>query len=283
MDLLEVINNMTTGLEKLLFLCSLGLAIEYIRPNEKEQPARAILFNYLLLINFVVLSSIALWFFGQAVAPTVKFLGGPLIDLGLPDTKWAWFVHLGIYILLYDLGYYWFHRCQHTWNWFWSHHKLHHTDENLNATSAFRHHWMENVYRIPFITIPMAFLIEIDSSMPVILFDLMLIWAIFTHLNVRLELGWLTPVIAGPQVHRIHHSNLREHQDRNFAAYLPIWDILFGTWHRPAKNEFPPTGTLKHETFWSLWDANTRVFKEWYGLLRSSPLIAGRAKKLTED
>lgn len=270
MDLTEFFRVATTGLDKLLFFCSLGLAVEFFRPTEKDQPGKAIVFNYIWIINFVTLSNIAFWFFGSIVEPTVSFLGGPLFDLDLPDTKWAWFVHLAIFLVLYDFGYYWFHRCQHTWNWLWCLHKLHHTDEHINATTSFRHHWLENVCRIPFITIPMAFLIGIDSTMPIILFDLTLIWAVFVHLNIRLDLGHLTPVIAGPQVHRIHHSNLPQHQDRNFAAYLPVWDILFRTWKRPAKDEYPTCGTIDGATCWSLWDANTRVFREWYRLLRQA-------------
>ena len=44
------------------------------------------------------------------------------------------------------------------------------------------------------------------------------------------------------QVHRIHHSTDPQHYNRNFADALPIFDILFGTFHCPARDEFPPTG-----------------------------------------
>jgi hypothetical protein len=29
---------------------------------------------------------------------------------------------------------------------------------------------------------------------------------------------------------------------KNFVAFFPIWDILFGTYYHPARDEFPPTG-----------------------------------------
>ncbi|PCK78907.1 sterol desaturase family protein, partial [Rhizobium sophoriradicis] len=29
----------------------------------------------------------------------------------------------------------------------------------------------------------------------------------------------------------IHHSRVREHHDKNFANYFPIWDHLFGTYY----------------------------------------------------
>jgi sterol desaturase/sphingolipid hydroxylase (fatty acid hydroxylase superfamily) len=49
-------------------------------------------------------------------------------------------------------------------------------------------------------------------------------------------------VLNGPQYHRIHHSASPEHFDRNFAAFFPIFDFMFGTSHRPMPDEFPSTG-----------------------------------------
>jgi sterol desaturase/sphingolipid hydroxylase (fatty acid hydroxylase superfamily) len=43
-------------------------------------------------------------------------------------------------------------------------------------------------------------------------------------------------------VHRIHHAVDPTFHNKNFADALPIFDIIFGTYHRPAKDEFPGTG-----------------------------------------
>ena len=282
MDFLDLIKGIADGSEKIIFLCSIGLVIEYFRPCEKDQPAKSILFNFLLIINFFFFTNMVMYYAGRVIGPVVDTLGGPWLEFGLPDVWWAWLIQFGVFIVMYDFGYYWLHRCQHTWPWFWCHHKLHHTDEHMNATTSFRHHWMENVYRIPFIVIPMALLIKIDSSMPLIIYDIMLVWAVFTHMNVPLELGPVTPLFAGPQVHRIHHSNLRQHQDRNFAAYFPIWDIMFGTWYKPMKGEFPDCGTFDGETTWSIWDANVGVFKGWYRLLRPNKALLHETGKSEE-
>ena len=72
-------------------------------------------------------------------------------------------------------------------------------------------------------------------------------------------------VITGPQYHRIHHSFQLEHLDKNFAAFFPIWDILFGTYYHPGKDEFPSTGLLSGETYSNLWLASTLPFREWMG------------------
>jgi len=45
-----------------------------------------------------------------------------------------------------------------------------------------------------------------------------------------------------PAYHRIHHSASAEHFDVNFAAILPIFDVMLGT-YRPARpGERPVTG-----------------------------------------
>ena len=67
-------------------------------------------------------------------------------------------------------------------------------------------------------------------------------FAMFPHMNIRLELGPLTRLILGPQLHRIHHSVYREHFNTNFAGAFPVWDLVFGTYRAPGRGEFPPTG-----------------------------------------
>jgi hypothetical protein len=44
-------------------------------------------------------------------------------------------------------------------------------------------------------------------------------------------------ILVTPPVHRIHHSVNAKHYNRNFADALPIFDIVFGTFHRPVREE----------------------------------------------
>ena len=57
----------------------------------------------------------------------------------------------------------------------------------------------------------------------------------FHSLELRIQLGRWSWVAGAPQVHRIHHSRLPQHADKNFAAYFPIWDVLFGTYWHPRE------------------------------------------------
>jgi sterol desaturase/sphingolipid hydroxylase (fatty acid hydroxylase superfamily) len=40
-------------------------------------------------------------------------------------------------------------------------------------------------------------------------------------------------VISSPAFHRWHHTSASEGQDKNFAGFFPIWDLLFGTFYMP--------------------------------------------------
>jgi sterol desaturase/sphingolipid hydroxylase (fatty acid hydroxylase superfamily) len=60
-------------------------------------------------------------------------------------------------------------------------------------------------------------------------------------------MGRLITWVNSPQWHRIHHSVHPEHHDKNFAALLPIWDILFGTAWVPKLDEYPATGIIPSE------------------------------------
>ena len=88
-------------------------------------------------------------------------------------------------------------------------------------------------------------------------------WTFFIHANLRLELGPFSWILAGPQVHRIHHSKMLQHFDQNFAAFFPIWDVLFHTYHHPQRGEFPPTGVRDERDVDRLVEAVLLPFREW--------------------
>jgi sterol desaturase/sphingolipid hydroxylase (fatty acid hydroxylase superfamily) len=167
-----------------------------------------------------------------------------------------------LYVLIIDFFYYWFHRWQHT-TLLWEQHKFHHSEKSLNVTSTRRVHWLEDPLLLLFLGLPMGLLFEFKGLALGILTFIQILWLQFIHLNLRLEFGWLSPIITGPHYHRLHHSFQPEHLDKNFAAFFPLWDILFGTYYHPRRGEFPPTGLTDGETYNSLWIAMILPFREW--------------------
>ena len=47
-------------------------------------------------------------------------------------------------------------------------------------------------------------------------------WSYFVHANVRIGFGKLWWLLSSPQYHRIHHSILPRHRNKNFLAVAPF-------------------------------------------------------------
>jgi sterol desaturase/sphingolipid hydroxylase (fatty acid hydroxylase superfamily) len=70
---------------------------------------------------------------------------------------------------------------------------------------------------------------------------------------VRLDLGWLTPILVGPSYHRLHHGRSLAYQDTNFAQVFPVFDLLGGTYRRPRVGDDVTTGVNDRDTAYARW------------------------------
>jgi sterol desaturase/sphingolipid hydroxylase (fatty acid hydroxylase superfamily) len=227
--------------------------VELLFPAEQSQRYRAVGFNAIAGLVFLVLTPLASYLPGHIAVDLTRICGGPLFDISLSDfvtdnhpalRVLSLAVLAFVPLLVFDFFYYWFHRLQHVSRWLWEQHKLHHTDDALNVTTSLRSHWTEMAFRSILISIPMGMLFKITPVDAGIVTMFIGQWGYLIHANIRLPLGPLTPILCGPQAHRIHHSILPKHANHNFAAFFPIWDILFGTFYHPRRNEFPPLASL---------------------------------------
>jgi sterol desaturase/sphingolipid hydroxylase (fatty acid hydroxylase superfamily) len=146
-------------------------------------------------------------------------------------------------LFVMDACFYAYHRAQHRFPILWAIHELHHADAELNVTTSLRTYWLEGPLQFLVVSLPALFLIGVDPFAIAIFPFVSTVVLLFSHANLRLRLGWLTPIVVGPQLHRLHHSDLPKHQDRNFAQIFPILDVVFGTYRPPRPDEFPTTGT----------------------------------------
>jgi len=249
----------------------MGFVVERLATADRSitKANRAFNFAYTVFVqvfDFTAGSLFAMYVYSLAV----KMPGKGLISLPVSDRGILPFAIILAFTssILRDFFYYWFHRLQHASRWLWAQHALHHSDECMNVTTTWRHHWLEMpmetvavivpaavLFKPPIVTIPLAYLITQGMSY-------------FIHLNSRISLGPLTPIIAGPQTHRIHHSKLPEHIDKNFAAIFPLWDVIFGTYYHPKKGECPPCGLASGETVHSFRYALLMPFITWVKMLK---------------
>jgi sterol desaturase/sphingolipid hydroxylase (fatty acid hydroxylase superfamily) len=89
-------------------------------------------------------------------------------------------------------------------------------------------------------------------------------WRMFNHANIRVGFGRMSWLLTSPQMHRVHHSRLPEHQNKNYASVFPIFDVIFGTYYHPRRDEFPPTGVPGAADVLTFSEALTLPFREWW-------------------
>ena len=149
-------------------------------------------------------------------------------------------------LFLHDCWFYWAHRIEHKVPMLWEFHKIHHSDEQMNTSTWARDHFLQESWRAFFSVFTLGLIVDLElaEAGKAALYSTMFLigLSMFYHSAIRVRLPWLDHVLVTPQVHRIHHSVDAEHHNRNFADALPVFDIVFGTYHRPGREEFPTTG-----------------------------------------
>ena len=198
------------------------------------------------------------------------------LALGLPifDTLVQGAVIFFTACFLGDFSYYWWHRFQHTIPFLWELHKLHHSDENLNTTTIYRSHFLESSGQALFRGLSVGLIFDpADAPQTVLAIIaggfLLVLWDYFIHANVRIDsLNRLLPFFSNPQYHWIHHSKEPQHQDKNYAIWLPVFDVIFGSYYRPRIDEYPPTGLSSGEKIETVWKAQAGPILAWAQSLR---------------
>jgi sterol desaturase/sphingolipid hydroxylase (fatty acid hydroxylase superfamily) len=149
----------------------------------------------------------------------------------LPFPIWA---ETLICLILLDLIIYGQHRLLHSLPWLWRLHKMHHSDQDLDTSSALRFHPSEAIFSLG---VKLTAITALGASpVTVILFEILLSsFALFNHANWSLrswdaKICWL---FVTPDMHRMHHRAVDYHDSANFGFGLSIWDRLFASYQAP--------------------------------------------------
>ena len=149
----------------------------------------------------------------------------------LPEMPLWLYVVLGI-MLLDLIGAYTAHWVEHKVKPFWMIHLVHHTDHNVDTTTANRHHPLESLIRYVF-TLFGVFIVGAPIGIIMLYQSLSVVLSQFNHANIRLPkkvdnaLSW---VIVSPDMHKVHHHYVLPYTDSNYGNIFSIWDRLFGTY-----------------------------------------------------
>ena len=144
-----------------------------------------------------------------------------LVDLPL----WASTVFA---ILLQDAWMYVWHRANHRAAFLWRFHKVHHSDPEMDASTAVRFHTGEILISA---VLRLAVIAVLGLTLwQILLYDLLILPVIlFHHSNIRFPEKFDKPyraLFASPAMHRIHHSPERIETDSNYSTIFSFWDRL---------------------------------------------------------
>jgi sterol desaturase/sphingolipid hydroxylase (fatty acid hydroxylase superfamily) len=142
----------------------------------------------------------------------------------------AWFkVLCGIVAM--DYAYYWWHIATHRFELLWRFHNVHHTDLDMDVSTATRFHFGELLLSVVFRVATV--LIFGIAPLALIVFEIVFECAgQFHHSNWRLPLwieNTLNRLIVMPRMHGIHHSVVRAETDSNWGTIFSLWDKLHCT------------------------------------------------------
>ncbi|HEU4341288.1 MAG TPA: sterol desaturase family protein [Candidatus Binatia bacterium] len=226
-DFVAQFNTLIGVIVFVVFLVLLMLETRFsLRHAKRSKPKR-------FLINIGV-SGLALATGAYVVAPVVLSLAsrnsdgsfGLLHVIALPFS--AEFI-LGF--LLMDLTFYYWHRANHAFRFFWRFHNVHHVDPDLDVSTSFRFHFGEVLYSVGFRALQI-YLLGI-GLFTYFIYELTFQSAtMFHHSNVRLPITverWLNKIVVTPRMHGIHHSILKYETDSNYSVIFRWWDLIHGT------------------------------------------------------
>lgn len=168
-------------------------------------------------VGIVVAFASLAWIPGLAARPLVAMLPGAIVPF--------------VGIAAFDLVIYWAHRLSHEVPFLWRFHQVHHSPAQMDWISGFRNHPFDGAIAAPAV----AFLLAagFDPAFTGALAVVQFVLGIFLHANVRWRWRWLDGIVVTPEFHHWHHANEPAAHNSNHSVFLPLWDVVFGTYHLP--------------------------------------------------
>ncbi|MBA2435641.1 MAG: sterol desaturase family protein [Chthoniobacterales bacterium] len=146
-------------------------------------------------------------------------------------------VAVPIGVLLMDYAYWWWHVGLHLIPFLWRFHNVHHSDLDMDVSTATRFHLGEVIFSVPFrVIVVIAFGIDLWA---LVVFEMLFETAnFFEHSNWRLPLPlerFLNLILVTPRMHGIHHSIVQRETNSNWGTIFSWWDSL----HRTLRRDIP--------------------------------------------
>ncbi len=194
------------------------------RPWETKRYKRIIFHSILALFNTIILRLPILFILMPILIITTESKSGLLFLLSDYST-----VKFILSFILLDIALYWWHRFNHSNQFLWKFHFIHHADTHMDVGTSLRFHIGELILSTVF---KAAIIYIFGVTLAEYLFyELILVLSIqFHHSNIKLDShldNLLSKFIVTPKYHTNHHTRARKSRDANYASLFTIWDKLF--------------------------------------------------------
>ena len=176
--------------------------------------------------------------------------------------NFSYWVEFLLVILILDFAIWLQHLLTHKIEFLWRIHRVHHSDTQMDVSTAIRFHPIE-------IALSMVLLIGLvyalgADPLSILFFEILLNGSsMFNHANIKIPTRIdkvLRLFIVTPDMHRIHHSIDRKEHDSNYGFALSIWDKIFGTYkaepycgHQKMEVGLEWQNDKPTKFWWSLW------------------------------
>ncbi len=159
------------------------------------------------------------------------------------STFWVSVIFTSCLFVVDDASRYYLHRLMHQWPVLWAFHRVHHTAESLTPFTVLRTHPIEGLLFGLRSALAQGLLIGVFVFVfadRVTLLSLLganavtavlnILGANLRHSPVPISYGkTLERWLISPAQHQIHHSQARQHWDKNFGAFIALWDRMGNT------------------------------------------------------
>lgn len=134
--------------------------------------------------------------------------------------------------LVITFVYYWWHRARHEVPVLWRiFHQVHHSPQRIEIVTSFYKHPVEIAVNSVLSSAILYLLCGLSPEGATLAVLLTALAELFYHWNVKTPY-WLGFIVQRPESHCVHHR--RDWHRQNFSD-LPLWDMLFGTFHNPKE------------------------------------------------
>ena len=219
-----------TRVSALIILCAFLWSLESIIPLYRYEKGRfRQAFPNIVLALLLILTNLALSVASARLSDFTTNNGiGLFFFMELPP---LW-IRLILGIAAMDLFAYLAHLLLHK-SWLgWQFHRVHHSEKEVDVTTAFRQHPCETVWRICWQLAAIA-VFGLPLWIVVIYLTLSSLNAELEHANIKVSDKFdrrLRIFVVTPNMHKAHHSRFQKETDTNYSNIFSFWDRLFGTY-----------------------------------------------------